>query len=192
MRVMRSPARPSPIARTIGIAPPTAASKRSCRPCRAASVSSVGAVARDRPACSRSPPTCRRAAPRESSRRPARAPPIASTTTSASLWSTSSIDEVQATDVRCAATRASRRRGGRRMCVSWMFGEERLGRERGGGRRPNRRCRNRAVRHDSGNSRSLVSLISPRAARGRNWHLNRDEGRRVVAVASQGQSLSHS
>ena len=32
MRVMRSPARPSPIARTIGIAPPTAASKRSCRP----------------------------------------------------------------------------------------------------------------------------------------------------------------
>src|SRR6185436_9817806 len=40
---MRSPARPSPIARTIGIAPPTAASKRSCRPCCAASVRSGAA-----------------------------------------------------------------------------------------------------------------------------------------------------
>ena len=50
MRVMRSPASRRRSARTIGIAPPTAASNRSCRPCRAASVNSAARAARS-PAC---------------------------------------------------------------------------------------------------------------------------------------------
>ena len=94
--VMRSPARPSPMARTIGIAPPTAASKRSWRPWRAASVSSAApwraitclfAVTTDLPASS--------AARIQSAA--GSTPPMASTTTSASLSRTSSMRVVQAT-----------------------------------------------------------------------------------------------
>src|SRR5438093_639843 len=95
MRVMRSPARPSPMARTIGIAPPTAPSNRSWRPWRAAKLRSgapsramtcLFAVTTDLPAAS---------AARIHSAAGSR-PPIASTMTSASLWSTSSTRSVQA------------------------------------------------------------------------------------------------